>query len=57
MIYINWQGPAGRETVDQLDPHEFKTYRELMTAARRLIAEYQLAGMDVYSSSRKCKGW
>lgn len=57
MIYINFQGPAGRETVDELDSKDFKTYREYLKEARRLVSEYQLAGMDVYASSRKCKNW
>jgi len=57
MIYLNWQGPAGRETLDELDPADFKTYRELLAESRRLISEYALAGMAVYSSSRACKGW
>lgn len=57
MIYINWQGPAGRETVDELDSADFKTYREMLAESRRLIREYQIAGMDVYASSRMCANW
>lgn len=59
-IYLNWQGPDGRETVDEFTrgsddaPSGFREFREYV---RRMVAEYHTAGMAVYRSSRACKGW
>lgn len=61
MIYFNWKGPQGRETVDQLDradyPATSEGYKAYRAEARRLAGEYALAGMNVYESSRCCAGW
>ncbi|WP_370193839.1 MULTISPECIES: hypothetical protein [Aurantimonas] len=61
-IYLNWKGPAGRETIDEVDRATFGEGREGFKACRaevrRLIDEYALAGMPgVYSSSRPCANW
>ena len=56
-VYLNWKGPAGLETVDELSESDFATYREFCAERKRLINEYALAGMDVYRSSRACKAW
>lgn len=58
-VYLNTRGPAGRETVDQFtpgedspaDPRAFRRY------VRDMAAEYCMAGMPVYTSSRPCAGW
>lgn len=59
--YFNWKGPQGRETVDELSRSDFPSgingYREYRREVSRLIGEYSMAGMAVYSSSRHCKGW
>lgn len=58
-IYLNWKGPQGRETVDELD-HSldyWPTPRAMRAEARRLCSEYAMAGMDVYTSSRPCANW
>lgn len=49
MVYINWRGPCGVETVD-----EFSTRKE----ARAMLAEYNMAyGGGCYLSSRACRAW
>ena len=58
-IYLNMQGPNGRETVDQFtrgvdSPSDLKEFRKYV---RQMADEYRLAGMDVYMSSRACKAW
>lgn len=58
-IYLNWKGPAGRETVDELEPSPeyWPTPRAMRKEARRLCAEYAQCGMNVYTSSRPCANW
>jgi hypothetical protein len=56
-VYLNWKGPKGRETVDQVDRADFTSAKEMRAEVRRLIGEYQLCNMAVYSSSRPCAGW
>jgi len=55
MKYLNMKTNYGVETVDQLDPKDFKTFREFRQELRRLISEYRLAGMAVYSSQRAAR--
>jgi hypothetical protein len=58
-VFLNWRGPAGRETVDAFtagedapaDPRAFRRY------VREMVREYHMAGMGVYTSSRPCRGW
>ena len=57
MIYLNWKGPLGRETVDEVDPADFTSRRAAMQYAKTLRREYAIVHMDVYTSSRACKGW
>jgi hypothetical protein len=57
MVYLNWKGPAGRETVDELSREDFESARAMRKEVSRLISEYSMCGMDVYASSRKCKNW
>lgn len=57
MIYLNWKGPQGRETVDELDPHHFPTRKAFREEVSRMIGEYRMSGMNVYSSSRPCRDW
>jgi hypothetical protein len=56
-VFLNWQGPQGRETVDAFTPDKGQTPREFRAYVRQMVAEYTLAGMAVYRSSRPCKGW
>jgi len=57
MVFLNWRGPQGRETVDELSRADFADSKAFRAELRRLISEYHLAGMAVYSSSRPCAGW
>ena len=57
MKYLNLRTQYGVETVDQLDPKDFTTYKEFKAELRRLIGEYHLAGMAVYNSTRCTKDW
>jgi hypothetical protein len=58
-IYLNWKGPQGRETVDEVshDPEHWPTARAMRAEARRLVSEYAMCGMNVYTSSRPCSNW
>ena len=54
IIYLNWRGPAGRETVDSVDPADWPSLDAAKAEASRLVCEYALAGMPgVYQSSRE----
>lgn len=56
-VFFNWRGPAGRETVDELSREEFESGKAFRAEIRRLVGEYHLAGMAVYTSSRACQNW
>jgi len=56
-VYFNWNGPAGRETVDELSRVDFDQDATFRAEIKRLKAEYSLAGMDVYISTRACANW
>jgi hypothetical protein len=58
-VFLNWRGPCGRETVDAFTPGEDaprdrKAFRAYVS---EMQAEYALAGMPAYQSSRPCAGW
>lgn len=55
--YINMRSQYGVETVDELNNSDFESYKAFRVELRRLISEYRLAGMNVYSSQRACKDW
>jgi len=57
MTYLNLKTCHGTETVDEISRRDFVTYREYRSEVRRLISEYHMAGMPVYSSSRCCRDW
>lgn len=57
-VYLNWRGPAGRETVDEFTPGiNAPSGRKFRAYVRRMVSEYHMSGMIVYVSSRPCKGW
>lgn len=58
-IFLNWKGPQGRETVDSVElyPVHWPTRRAMIKEARRLVSEYAMCGMNVYTSSRPCANW
>ena len=52
--YLNWQG----ETIDQLSSNDFECWSDFKEEQKRLLQEYELAGMaGAYWSQRACKGW
>ena len=58
-LYLNWRGPAGRETVDEFtrgedSPADWRGFRRYVG---QMVAEYRIAGMDVYTSGRACANW
>lgn len=55
--YLNFRSSFGVETVDELSQKDFPSYKDFRKELTRLIEEYRLAGMNVYISSRACKGW
>lgn len=55
--YFNWNGPQGRETVDEICRADFESRLAFRNETRRLKSEYALAGMDVYISTRACANW
>lgn len=56
MIYINARTAQGRETVE-LDATYWPTPRDVRKEARRLVSEYNIAGIAAYVSSRPCANW
>jgi hypothetical protein len=56
-VFLNWKGPQGRETVDELDRADFADNKAFRAELNRLCSEYSMAGMAVYSSSRACANW
>ena len=55
--YFNFRSSQGVETVDELNSNDFTTFKGFRKELKRLVGEYHLAGMNVYTSSRACKGW
>ena len=58
-VFLNWRGPAGRETVDEFTPGEDAPAerRAFRHYVAEMVAEYHACGMAVYTSSRPCAGW
>lgn len=57
MKYFNIKTNYGVETVDEINPKDFKTYKDFRLELRRLKNEYKMAGMDVYISQRADSSW
>lgn len=47
----------GTETVDELNRKDFKSHKEYRREVNRLRNEYQIAGMNVYTSKRSTNDW
>lgn len=60
-VFLNWRAPIGRETVDEISRDEFlqgkEGFNQFRAEIRRLVKEYNLCGMAVYTSSRACANW
>ena len=55
--YINCKTSQGVETIDVLDSNDFKDSKEFKREIRRLISEYNMAGMNAYISIRSTKSY
>ena len=56
-IFLNTRNSKGRETVDEFEQEAGQATRVFLAYVRQMVAEYRLAGMDVYRSSRCCANW
>lgn len=56
-IYLNLKSSTGVETVDEFTQEPNQTWREFRKYVSNMVSEYQLAGMNVYRSSRCTKDW
>jgi hypothetical protein len=58
-VFINWKGPHGRETIDEITRGDDapEGLREFRAHVRGMLREYALAGMAAYTSRRPCRGW
>jgi len=54
-IFLNWKSGYGTETVDQFTQEPGQTLKEFREYVNKMIKEYHLAGMSVYTSQRECK--
>jgi hypothetical protein len=56
-IFLNIKTNLGTETVDEFTREENQTLKEFKKYINHLINEYQIAGINVYKSSRSTNGW
>lgn len=60
MTYLNIKTAQGVETIDELNPNDFTTYKEYRTELKRLKNEYRTASScyaSIYTSQRSTKDW
>ncbi|HEY6143694.1 MAG TPA: hypothetical protein VIV55_09820 [Flavobacterium sp.] len=60
MTYLNIKTSEGVETIDELNPKDFKTYKEFLKELKRLKGEYQNASPfygRLYTSQRCTNEW
>jgi len=55
--YLNMKTKQGVETVDEVSIELNQSPKEFRVYLAKMIAEYKLAGIDVYRSSRCTKEW
>lgn len=55
--FLNMKTSQGRETVDEFAKQDGQSMRDYLAYVRQMVKEYQLAGMNVYRSSRCCANW
>lgn len=56
-IYLNLKSSYGVETVDEFSREENQSPKEFRKYVSEMVREYQLAGMNVYKSSRCTNDW
>lgn len=57
MRYFNLNTIYGVETIDEISPKDFESYKEFKKELNRLIKEYRIAGMNIYVSQRCTNDW
>jgi hypothetical protein len=57
VTYLNTRNHLGTETIDELDSADFETEKEFKKELNRLVSEYHLSGINVYTSKRCTKDW
>ncbi len=57
MIYFNIKTSEGVETIDELNPQDFKTRKEFIKYRRELVNDYLISGHPVYLSQRCTNDW
>lgn len=57
MIYLNIKTSEGVETVDEFTREEGQSPKEFRQYVLKMEREYQIAGMNVYKSTRSTKEW
>ena len=55
--YLNMRTSQGVETVDEFTKESTQTPKEFRLYINQMVKEYQLAGMNVYKSSRCTNDW
>ncbi len=55
--YLNLRTSYGVETVDELNSSDFDSLKEYRQEKARLLNEYRVAGMSVYTSQRCDRTW
>ena len=57
MRYLNIRTSEGVETIDHIDRNDFNTYSDYSKEVARLVREYRICGMNVYTSQRSTKDY
>ena len=57
MRYFNLNTIYGVETIDEISPKDFESYKEFKKELNRLIKEYRIAGINIYVSQRCTNEW
>lgn len=56
-IYLNIKTSQGVETVDEFTREQNQSTKEFRLYVKQMVNEYQIAGMNVYKSSRSTNEW
>ena len=56
-IFLNMRTFQGVETVEEFTREENQTPKEFRLYVNQMVKEYQIAGMNVYKSSRCTNDW
>jgi len=56
-IYLNMRTSQGVETVDEFTKEQNQSSKEFRLYTNEMRKEYQIAGMNVYKSSRCTNDW